>query len=236
MQEFVNLVEKFIMIRFLSFLIFVLPLSGFAQPDCKVLMEGISQVYDGDCRRNLAHGEGIARGIDYYEGEFRRGLPHGEGVYIWENGDTYAGDWRNGQRHGIGKFTIAEIDSSYIGQWKRDEFIRALDTLPKELASYEIYYRRNLTRTRFVRTGDGNKVLFNYSDAAGNRQISTLNTFGTSGFMINYSRHFGYENVEFPFEGKISFMAPSRTGMVIYQIELHFVINEPGLWEIYLGF
>jgi hypothetical protein len=214
---------------------FALP--GFTQSTgCKVLMPEISGFYEGECRRNLAHGQGTARGEEFYEGLFRRGLPHGQGVYIWNNGDTYAGEWLRGQRHGIGKFTFAENDSTFTGIWNRDEFVKLLDSISNELPAYLIYYKRNLTRVRFVRTGDGNKVLFNYADAAGNRQISELNTFGDSGHIISYSRHFGYENAMFPFEGKISFTAPSRTGMVVYQIEMHFVINKPGIWEITLGF
>jgi len=222
-----------VIIILLSFL----PHLTFAQTtDCKVLVAAISESYEGECRRNLAHGHGTAFGEDFYEGEFRRGLPHGVGVYIWNNGDAYAGEWQRGQRHGIGRFTIAEADSSFTGIWKRDEFIREIDSAAKELPAFEVFFKRNLTRVRFVRNGDGDKVLFNYADAAGNRQISALNTFGTSGHVINYSRHFGYESVVFPFEGKISFTAPSRTGMVVYQIELHFRINEPGIWEIYLNF
>jgi hypothetical protein len=177
----------------------------------------------------------IVRCADNYEGSFRRGLPHGEGIYTWQNGDEYIGSWRKGLRHGMGKFTFAVNDSVLLGQWRRDEFFKAVDTTER-VVPYQIYLQRNLTRVRFVRTGDGNKVLFNIADAAGNRPISALTHFGSSGFIINYSRHFGYENVEFPFEGKISFMAPSRTGMVVYNIDLLFVINEPGMWEITLGF
>jgi hypothetical protein len=203
---------------------------------CRVLKEEISYEYQGTCKRNLAHGTGIAKGIDYYEGQFQKGLPHGNGKYTWSNGDLYSGGWKRGKMHGIGEFTFAENDSTINGLWKNDKFIRIVDTTQKELPPYKIIYQRNLTRVRFVKTGSGNKVLYNLSDAAGNRRISSLNAFGTSGNYITYSRHFGYENVTFPFEGKISFMAPSNSGFVIYNIELFFVINEPGTWEIYLNF
>lgn len=204
--------------------------------DCKVLKPEISQTYEGKCRRNLAHGFGTARGEDYFEGQFRKGLPHGTGVYVWSNGDTYAGEFRNGMKHGLGRYTIAESDSAFVGLWNNDKFVRIVDLKEKEEPNYKIYYQRNLTRTRFARTGDGNKVLFSLADGGGNRPASAMNIFGTSGFQINYGRFFGFEDVTFPFEGRISFTAPSRSGLVVYQIELFFTINQPGIWEITLTY
>jgi hypothetical protein len=204
--------------------------------DCKVLMSQIADNYIGECRRGLAHGYGIATGEDFYQGQFRKGLPHGMGKYTWGNGDTYDGPWRKGEMHGYGEFTIAESDSSFYGLWMRDEFKRIIDTTAVDVPDYRIFYRRNLTNVRFRRTGDGDKVLFNVRDAGAGRRTMNMNLFGTSGKDIAYGSHFGFENVEFPFEGKISFTAPSRSGVVFYQIELHFEINQPGLWEIYLNF
>lgn len=219
------------------FIIALLLLPGILKSsDCRVLKSEISQTYEGKCRRNLAHGFGKARGEDYFEGQFRKGLPHGTGVYVWSNGDTYAGEFRKGMKHGMGRFTIAESDSAFVGIWNNDEFVRIVKPDEKEKPAYRIHYQRNLTRARFVRTGDGNKVLFNLADEGGTRPVSAMNIFGTSGFQINYGRFFGFEDVTFPFEGKISFTAPSRSGLVVYQIELFFTINEPGIWEITLNY
>jgi hypothetical protein len=203
---------------------------------CKVLLPGISEEYIGECRRGLAHGRGTASGDDLYQGEFRRGLPHGYGKYTWSNGDVYEGPWRRGEMHGYGEFTIAESDSSYFGLWLRDDLKRIVDTTDVRVPDYTVHYRRNLTNVRFRRTGDGNKVLINFRDAGPGRRIINVSNFGSSGHEIFYTSHFGFDNTEFPFEGKISFTAPSRTGAVFYNIELHFEINRPGLWEIYLNF
>ncbi|HEX5742262.1 MAG TPA: hypothetical protein VFY09_00005, partial [Flavobacteriaceae bacterium] len=51
--------------------------SLFAQSDCKVLNDSINQSYAGKCKKGLAYGKGIAKGIDTYEGNFKNGLPHG---------------------------------------------------------------------------------------------------------------------------------------------------------------
>ncbi len=203
---------------------------------CEVLKPEIGDEYIGNCRRGLAHGQGIASGEDFYEGEFRRGLPHGSGTYTWDNGDSYKGDWRRGQMHGYGTFTIAEKDSSFYGYWANNDFKRLVDSTETQIPNYEIYYQRNLTSTRFLRIVDGDRVLFTFRGHSASRRVRYLSTVGTSGNYVRYGRYFGYENVTFPFEGKISFVAPSRTGEVFFQIDLFFKINQPGHWEVQLSF
>jgi hypothetical protein len=219
-------------------ILIILPILGspFRQT-CNVLMPEIGEEYVGNCRRGLAHGKGIASGEDFYQGEFRRGFPHGAGTYTWSNGDTYEGAWRRGQMHGQGTFTIAENDSAFYGYWVNNEFKRLVDTTAvKQIPNYEIYYQRNLISTRFLRVIDGDKVLFTFRDQSANRRVRNIHTLGTSGNYISYGRFFGFENVTFPFEGKISFLAPSRTGEVVFQIDLFFKINQPGSWEVQLSF
>ena len=61
-------------------LVFFLPTYSYSQESqvqCKVLMEEISDWYQGDCKDGVAHGNGIAKGIDRYEGKFKKGLPNG---------------------------------------------------------------------------------------------------------------------------------------------------------------
>jgi hypothetical protein len=57
--------------------------------DCRVAKASISGSYTGDCKNGLAHGKGIAQGIDRYEGEFTKGLPSGTGIYRWADGVYY---------------------------------------------------------------------------------------------------------------------------------------------------
>ena len=68
--------------------------------NCKVLLESIQGEYSGECVDGLAHGMGVAEGIDKYEGKFKEGLPSGKGKYTWENENYYEGKWKEGKRHG----------------------------------------------------------------------------------------------------------------------------------------
>ena len=91
---------------------------------CKVLMESISGVYNGDCKNGLAHGKGVAIGIDKYDGKFKNGLPNGKGKYSWANGDFYDGNWKAGKRSGEGIMFSFEQNVNVRGIWKNDEFVK----------------------------------------------------------------------------------------------------------------
>jgi len=64
-------------ILFFTFLSFALS-QLFSQDDCKVLIPEISGQYVGKCKKGLAHGKGLAIGIDRYEGSFKKGYPEGD--------------------------------------------------------------------------------------------------------------------------------------------------------------
>ncbi|MFZ4859678.1 MAG: hypothetical protein ACOYL3_25175 [Desulfuromonadaceae bacterium] len=51
----------------------------------------ISGYYSGDCVDGVAHGNGIARGIDEYVGEFNNGNIHGQGTYTWGEDSACSG-------------------------------------------------------------------------------------------------------------------------------------------------
>ena len=96
----------------------------FAQTEesaCNVLMETISGTYEGECKKGLAHGKGLAKGKDTYEGSFKKGLPHGDGKYTWENGDYFVGSWKNGKKNGKGRLVTAENKLPILGIWKDDK-------------------------------------------------------------------------------------------------------------------
>jgi len=100
--------------------------AGIAQNDCKVLLDAIAGHYEGDCKKNLADGEGTAKGEDSYVGEFRKGLPDGLGKYTWANGNVYEGQFKKGLKEGKGKMSMVLPDgqaTSQTGYWKMDKYI-----------------------------------------------------------------------------------------------------------------
>lgn len=221
--------------KFLGFILFIGFFTQQNSNPCRVSLDNINSRYEGECRRGLAHGFGIAEGIDRYEGQFKKGLPHGKGTYTWSNGDVYTGKWRKGQMHGLGRLTKAGNDIIYRGMWKDGEFVNDYDSL-SDKPPYVIRYQKNITRIRFVKLSDGDNVFCRVDEAGGNRPISHVSTFGSSGQYLAYPGKFGFEKVTFPFDGKVVFNVPSRTGFTTFQIELIYEINEPGNWEIQLTY
>ncbi len=79
---------------------------------CKVLEPAIAGLYSGVCMNGLAHGEGVANGMDKYSGEFQMGVPSGQGTYTWKDGSYYVGDWKNGRRNGFGELFLPKTSKS----------------------------------------------------------------------------------------------------------------------------
>jgi hypothetical protein len=201
-----------------------------AQTSCKVLLPRISDSYTGSCKQGLANGQGEAFGIDQYKGEFKKGFPDGVGIYFWQTGETYNGEWKRGLREGDGKYTFKYMgrDSVIVGVWKEDKYIGERD-----LASYVIEYRNSIGRVTCMRVGDRPYVKYKFSPNGGeSNNISNLLMQGTSGSESNTASFSGFEQVTFPFKGKVTFTAPNSFMTSVLSCELRFVINEPGSWIV----
>lgn len=211
-----------------------------SQNSCKVLKTGIDSTYTGDCKQGLANGQGTATGIDRYTGEFKKGLPDGTGTYIWNNGDKYEGQWKKGLREGNGKFITRcdGRDSVVSGIWQGDKFIGEEIIKP-----YAILFRNGVTRVSCIRTGDQpNRVSYKFTRGGTTSEhtspISNLLLQGSSGNESTATNYFGFDDVTFPFEGKITFSAPSAlsspgaANAVTLNYELNFVINQAGAWLV----
>jgi hypothetical protein len=202
----------------------------YAQDNCKVLKSSIGASYTGECRKGLADGTGEAMGIDRYKGEFKKGLPDGEGKYFWQTGETYTGEWRKGLREGKGKYSYKymERDSVISGIWKEDKYAGVT-----ELAPYVIEYRKGISRVSCIKVGERPYVKFKFALNGGeSNDIGNLLLQGSSGSESNSTAFTGFEQIIFPFNGKVTFQAPNSFRTAMLTCELRFVINEPGSWII----
>lgn len=198
--------------------------------ECKVLKPEISGTYVGSCKQGLASGEGEATGIDFYKGEFVKGLPHGKGTYIWKNGATYTGDWKRGMRDGEGTYSYetSKGDSVLAGKWKNDKYMGEILKAP-----YVIEYRNSVGRVTCMRVSDRPYVRYKFiRNGIEANIISNVLMQGSSGNENNTTAFCGYEQVEFPFKGKITFNAPNNFNSATLNCELRLTINQPGSWVV----
>ena len=201
-----------------------------SQDTCQVLKSEISVSYTGACKDGLAQGVGEAFGIDHYKGEFKKGVPSGQGTYFWSTGEIYEGYWKNGLRNGKGKYTffVNGKDATQEGRWVKDKYMGA-----EKVPAYLVTLRRNLDRYVFLRLGDGNSVyIYLYKLGTTNSDIENLMLSGDSGSLLHASGMIGFDQVDFPFEGKINYRTWNKLHTQQFNVVMEFRITKPGRWKI----
>jgi hypothetical protein len=117
--------------------------------NCKCLLSGLSESYEGDCKGSKAHGKGKAKGVDSYEGDFKNGLPDGKGKYAWGNGYWYEGGFKEGKKSGDGVLhmpSVSNQDSAITGYWSKDLYVGLYEaTFKVQSKGYNV---KNLTVTQ----------------------------------------------------------------------------------------
>ncbi len=225
-----KLIGSFILLLIMSGVLFAQE----KEEECKVLMKEISETYKGDCKDGLAHGNGIASGIDIYQGRFKKGLPWGSGKYTWDNGDYYDGRWKKGKRNGKGLMYMKESDTELKGIWKNDEFIKEVKDPP-----YEVTLKYGVTGLNFYKYDENEphdiEVLFQ-RDGGQSSLVGQLVLISTSGSIKKSNSFSGFENVQFPFEGSVEFVEQSRMGSLSVRYEVKFKIIEKGSWRIVIRY
>ncbi|MBW6500831.1 MAG: hypothetical protein K0B05_05495 [Bacteroidales bacterium] len=206
-----------------------------AQSSCKVLLPALAGSYNGECKKGLADGRGEATGMDQYNGEFKKGFPDGVGTYLWQTGEIYTGEWKKGLRHGKGElsFKYLDRDSVLSGVWKDDKYMGE-----RLLQPYVIEYRNSIGRVSCIKVGDRPYVRYKFSrggeesDSRTSENIRDLLMQGSSGSEKAGTGFTGFEQVTFPFQGKLTFKAPNALMTATLNCELRFTINEPGSWVV----
>jgi len=202
-----------------------------AQGTCKVLNPRIGDTYTGNCKKGLAEGQGEAFGTDQYKGDFKKGLPNGMGTYIWQTGEKYTGEWKRGLREGNGEYTFKTDgkESVLTGFWKEDKYVGKEKVNP-----YRITYKSGIGRVTCSKVGTmRNEVNYKFSRTGStSSNISGLIMQANNGTESVTTNFTGFENVSFPFEGKIKFMVPNALYTSTLLCEVRLIINEPGSWVV----
>jgi hypothetical protein len=216
--------------RLLFILILAVGNEIFAQTtDCKVNMPSISGTYLGGCKKGLAHGKGVAQGIDRYEGDFIKGLPGGAGKYTWASGVYYEGKWKNGLREGEGKMVYP--DSVVTGIWQKNEYMGI-----KQIPPYVIITSMSVARSSINRSAgklDGVKIRI----MQGGNDSFTVEDFSMvydSGSEYRSGNYYGIENVIFPVTVKVKYRQWNQLMSAQFNVIFEFVINQPGSWDVVL--
>jgi hypothetical protein len=87
--------------------------------DCRVVGNPyLRGTYEGECNdKEVAHGQGEARGTDSYVGSFVKGVPEGNGVYTWKSGGRLEGTFKGGKANGPGVFSSVK-GTRYEGEFE----------------------------------------------------------------------------------------------------------------------
>ncbi len=203
---------------------------------CNVLKPEIAGIYHGKCKRGLAHGYGVAIGVDKYEGYFIRGKPYGYGIYTWKNGDVYEGKWALGVKNGNGKLIKIKSDSIIVGRWYKDRLILHNENI---FSDYSIQLKQNVEKVIIIPNLGGVKNTIEVEFIRGTnkfRLMDDLMLLGNTGGVEVGSSFLGFTNVVFPFEGNINYSAVDKMGKSEVICTLRFMITKPGSWLVKLYF
>ncbi len=202
---------------------------------CKVLKESINLEYEGDCKKGLAHGKGIAKGKeDYYKGSFKKGLPYGKGKYVYGNGEFYQGDFKNGMRHGTGvMYTLNEetgaIEKNKLSRWKEDVFL--MEIMEEK---YKIIRQRNLVSVNPKKKDEKrNRVEIHIRNAVEIQELTVIYDVGS--YLKLREDRFVIDYVEFPIKLVINYTSTNKFNANRISTVVEIEIESPGDWLVDLN-
>lgn len=203
---------------------------SFAQGACKVMVSNLQGDYQGDCKNRLAHGKGLAKGVDFYEGEFSKGFPDGNGKYVWANGQYYIGQFKEGLRHGKGTMYVLDsatqtLHSGKLAVWKNDQYIEVV--LEKK---YKLIRSLNTTSVLFNKLDeDKNRVTILLKNA---QNLGGFDVINSSGFFKKMSNNrYLIEECTFPLNIQVNYSSQSGIGQAV-QVQVAFELESAGNWEV----
>lgn len=204
----------------------------YSQSDCKVVVKDLQGIYNGDCRKGLADGEGSAKGKDTYTGEWKKGLPNGHGKYTWSTGEIYEGEWRKGQKNGYGiyQFKYKNKDTIVEGVWQNDIYEGKPTQAPEVIQQYNIdkYQINNVNAFQ-------NRVIFDFwQNGARNTSMEDLKLIATSGTIATSGQLTGFDNISFPVTITIRYTSYNKLHTSKFNAVFEITVFEPGDYEVKL--
>ncbi len=225
---YINIFRGNNIIDMIKYLIFIfLSLSTLSHSQCKVLVNSLQGDYEGECKKGLAHGQGIAKGIDTYTGEFKKGYPNGKGTYVWSNGDVFEGEFQKGIKQGFG--ILKTKDSTKEGYWRYGYYVGT----NKGAQAYKIINKKYVNNYTFKRIGDGNKISIKW--VKGSRvlySMTGLNMTSSSGIESNDMTFCGFNQIKFPFQCRLNYQNTDKAETMTYDCIFDFEIVVPGEYEL----
>ena len=226
-------------ILFLSMLLCSLFLSGICQnTKGPILKKELVGKYEGELKKGLANGKGMASGQDTYKGDFKDGLPDGAGVYTDSLGNVFKGTFKFGLRDGKGEFIpiSSSNDKALTGYWMNDKYIGTERKDP-----YEILNTVGTVTPRIYTQGPGDVITINVVDPVDNANIAAniqLIGRGSPRTDSSYNRYF-FDDVQFPVEFYITYTTRTKMGGIsgnqaVADNSIRLRINKPGKWSITL--
>jgi len=195
-----------------------------------VLKKEISGKYEGELKKGLAHGEGIATGLDTYTGHFNKGLPDDKGTYTFSNGDVYRGEFSRGLFNGRGVFTYkkASGDSIVEGYWEAGKYVGKTMVAP-----YEISNKTGSVNPSVINLGDGNRVEIVVMDPYNKYIIPQIIATGQFTLQTYYARNL-FADAVFPLSFDIRYSCTNKMRSGTIDSTIRIKINKPGNWQITL--
>jgi len=201
------------------------------------LLIGLEEEYTGECKKGFAHGNGTAIGkLGEYKGKFKKGFPNGRGRLDYKRtiveGSYYDGEWSRGMKDGEGTFYFS-ADSITTGYWGQDVY------LGKYPSPYKVTSSQALPRYKFVQNNKNNpniEIQFRRDGVRTMADIVTMSTQISSGSEIREQNYLSIENIEFPFEGRLTLTLNNKFKSNTYSAIFNFEIYEEANWVIIIDY
>ena len=199
------------------------------EEQCEVLLPSIAETYEGKCRNGLAHGKGLATGLDTYEGDFKKGYPHGNGVFQYDNGDLYTGQFKKGRQDGEGTLStkINDRDTIISGIW-----IDGVYAGPKPKHP-QVLYKYGIDSYSIKKVREGERFLIDiYLNGMPNGDLENFTIVSTSGTQLQMGRSIGFENITFPVICRLRYSTWNKLRTSRHEAIFEFKLEEPGDWKV----